>query len=178
MLDVKRWTLDVLPLVNIADLPAINASLNFISTLFISAGWYHIRRGNWRRHVAFMIPALISSTLFLIGYLVYHANVGERSTHFTGQGIVRPIYFALLISHILLAFVTLPLVIITLVPVFRRRWDRHTRIARWTMPIWLYVSVTGVLVYLMLYKWFPPAAALPGSSQRSIHHCTRPVVDV
>ena len=144
-------------MISISDLPAINASLNLISTVFISAGWYLIRRGYWRRHVACMIPALISSTLFLVGYLVYHAHVGERSTHFTAQGIIRPIYFTMLTSHILLAFVTLPLVIITLVPVFRRRWDRHRRIARWTMPIWLYVSVTGVLVYLMLYKWFPPA---------------------
>src|SRR3954471_2780602 len=141
----------------ISDLPAINASLNFISTIFMWSAWYLIRRGQWRRHVACMIPALISSTLFLVGYLVYHAHVGERSTHFTAQGIVRSIYFVVLISHILLAFVTLPLVIVTLVPVFRRRWERHTRIARWTMPIWLYVSVTGVLVYLMLYKWFPPA---------------------
>ena len=148
--------MDVLPRLKITDLPAINASLNFISTIFISAGWYLIRRGYWRRHVACMIPALISSTLFLAGYLVYHAHVGERSTHFAAQGIIRPVYFALLISHILLAFVTLPLVTVTLVPVFRRRWDRHTRIARWTIPIWLYVSVTGVLAYLMLYKWFPP----------------------
>ena len=156
-MDVEGWTSDLLPLLKIADLPAINASLNFISTIFISAGWYLIRRGHWRRHVACMIPALISSTLFLIGYLVYHAHVGERSTHFTGHGIVRGIYFTILISHILLAFITLPLVIVTLIPVFRRRWERHTRIARWTMPIWLYVSVTGVVVYLMLYKWFPPA---------------------
>ena len=141
----------------ISDLPAINASRNLISTLFISAGWYLIRRGYWRRHVACMITALISSTLFLVGYLTYHAQAGGRSTHFTAQGIIRPIYFTILISHILLAFVILPLVIVTLVPVFRRRWDRHTRIARWTMPIWLYVSVTGVLVYLMLYKWFPPS---------------------
>ena len=140
----------------ISDLPAINASLNLISTLFISAGWYFILRGQWRRHVACMIPALVSSTLFLVGYLVYHFHVGERSTHFTAQGIIRPIYFMMLISHIILAAVTLPLVIVTLVPVFRKRWDRHRRIARWTMPIWLYVSVTGVLVYLMLYKWFPP----------------------
>jgi putative membrane protein len=159
---IERWTLNVgrwtfCPRLKISDLPAINASLNLTSTIFISAGWYLIRRGHWRRHVACMIPALISSTLFLVGYLVYHFHVGERSTHFTAQGIIRPIYFTMLISHILLAFVTLPLVIITLVPVFRRRWDRHTRIARWTMPIWLYVSVTGVLVYLMLYKWFPPA---------------------
>jgi putative membrane protein len=143
--------------ISVPDLPAINASLNLISTLFLSAGWYFIRRGQWRRHVACMIPALVSSTLFLVGYLTYHAHVGERSTGFTAQGIIRPIYFTMLISHIILAAVTLPLVIVTLVPVFRRRWDRHRRIARWTMPIWLYVSVTGVLVYLMLYKWFPPA---------------------
>ncbi len=144
-------------MISISDLPAINASLNLISTLFISAGWYFIRHGYWRRHVACMIPALVSSTLFLAGYLVYHFHVGERSTHFTAQGIIRPIYFTMLISHIILAAVTLPLVIVTLVPVFRKRWDRHRRIARWTMPIWLYVSVTGVLVYLMLYKWFPPS---------------------
>jgi len=157
VLDVGPRAFDVLPRLKITDLPAINASLNLISTLFLSAGWYFIRRGHWRRHIACMIPALVSSTLFLVGYLVYHFHVGERSTHFTAQGIIRPIYFTMLISHIILAAVTLPLVIVTLVPVFRRRWDRHRRIARWTMPIWLYVSVTGVLVYLMLYKWFPPA---------------------
>src|SRR5438270_6490970 len=103
-----------------------------------------------------MIIALVSSTAFLAGYVVYHVQTGEHSTHFAATGVVRPIYFAMLVSHILLAFITLPLVVATLVPVFRRRWDRHRRIARWTMPIWLYVSVTGVLVYLMLYKWFPP----------------------
>jgi len=140
----------------ISDLPAINASLNLVSTVFISMGWYLIRRGAWRRHVACMITAVISSTFFLAGYVVYHAHVGEKSTHFGGGGVVAVIYFTMLISHVLLAFVTLPLVIVTLVPVFQRRWDRHRRIARWTMPIWLYVSVTGVLVYLMLYKWFPP----------------------
>jgi len=141
----------------ISDLPAVNASLNFISTVFISTGWYLIRRGHWRRHIACMITAVISSTLFLAGYVTYHLQVGERSTHFTAQGIVRYFYFAMLISHILLAFVTLPLVVLTLIPAFRRRWERHTRIARWTMPIWLYVSVTGVLVYFMVYQWFPPS---------------------
>ena len=113
----------------ISDLPALNATLNFISTVFISLGWYFIRRGFWRRHIVFMVTAVCSSTAFLVGYLVYHAHVGEKSTHFTAPGIVRPIYFTMLISHILLAFVTLPLVIVTLVPVFRRRWDRHRRIA-------------------------------------------------
>jgi len=138
----------------ITDLPAINASLNFISTVFISAGWYLIRHGAWRRHMACMITALVSSTGFLAGYIIYHAHVGEKSSGYTGW--IATIYFPILASHVLLAFVTLPLVILTLIPVFRRRWDRHRRIARWTMPIWLYVSVTGVLVYLMLYKWFPP----------------------
>jgi putative membrane protein len=146
----------------ISDLPALNASLNFISTVFLSFAWFFIRRGHWRRHMVFMIVALISSTVFLTGYLIYHYHVGEKSTHFTAPGIVRPIYFAMLISHILLAFVTLPLVILTLLPVFRRRWDKHRRIARWTMPIWLYVSITGVLVYLMLYRWFPPASVALG----------------
>ncbi len=103
-----------------------------------------------------MIAAVTSSTLFLVGYVIYHYHVGEQSTRFTAQGIVRYLYFTMLISHILLAFAVLPLVILTLIPVFRRRWEKHTRIARWTMPIWLYVSVTGVLVYFMVYKWFPP----------------------
>ena len=118
-------------------------------------GWYFIRRGAWRRHMACMITALISSLCFLVGYVTYHARVGEKSSGYTGW--VAAVYFPMLASHVLLAFATLPLVILTLVPVFRRRWDRHTRIARWTVPIWLYVSVTGVLVYFMLYKWFPPA---------------------
>ena len=142
----------------ISDLPALNASFNLVSTVFISAGWYLIRHGAWRRHIACMIVAVISSSFFLTGYLVYHAHVGEKSTHFAAGGAVAAIYFTMLITHVLLAFATLPLVILTLVPAFRRRWDRHKRIGRWTMPIWLYVSVTGVLVYLMLYKWFPPPA--------------------
>ena len=146
----------------VSDLPAINASLNLVSTVFISTGWYLIRHGAWRRHMACMITAVISSTIFLVGYVIYHVHVGEKSTHFAAQGMVRPLYFAMLISHVLLAFTTLPLVFLALIPVFRRRWDRHRRIARWTIPIWLYVSITGVLVYLMLYKWFPPPNLAPG----------------
>jgi putative membrane protein len=146
----------------VADLPALNASLNFVSTIFISAGWYFIRRNYWQRHIACMITAMASSTLFLVGYIAYHISVGGKSTQFAATGLIRPIYFAILITHILLAFVILPFVIATVLPVFARRWDRHRRIGRWTMPIWLYVSVTGVLVYLMLYKWFPPPnLALP-----------------
>ena len=117
-------------------------------------GWYFIRHGAWRRHMVCMITAVTSSTFFLVGYITYHVHVGEKSSGYTGW--IAAIYFPILASHVLLAFVTLPLVILTLVQVFRRRWDRHRRIARWTIPIWLYVSVTGVFVYLMLYKWFPP----------------------
>ncbi len=138
----------------IEDLPAINASLNFVSTIFISAGWFYIRRNIWQRHVPCMIAAIVSSTLFLVGYIVYHLHAGEKSSGYSGW--IAAIYFPILATHVLLAFVTLPLVILTLVPVLQRRWDKHRRLGRWTMPIWLYVSVTGVLVYLMLYKWFPP----------------------
>jgi uncharacterized membrane protein YozB (DUF420 family) len=139
---------------SVSDLPAFNATFNLVSTVFISMGWYFIRRGAWLRHMACMITALVSSVCFLAGYITYHAHVGEKSSGYTGW--FAAVYFPILASHVLLAFVTLPLVILTLVPVFRRRWDRHRRIARWTVPIWLYVSVTGVLVYFVLYKWFPP----------------------
>lgn len=144
----------------ISDLPTVNASFNAISAVFISLGWWLIRRGHWRRHIACMITALISSSFFLTGYIVYHLHAGEKSSGY--HGLIAWFYFPMLISHILLAFVTLPLVILTLIPVFRRRWDKHRRIARWTMPIWLYVSVTGVLVYFMLYQWFPPAGVALG----------------
>jgi putative membrane protein len=138
----------------ITDLPAVNASLNLTSTVLLSVGWYFIRRGFWRRHMACMIGAVVSSTLFLTSYIIYHAHVGEKSSGY--RGLIAAIYFPMLASHVLLAFLILPLVIVTLIQVFRRRWDLHKRIARWTLPIWLYVSITGVLVYLMLYKWFPP----------------------
>jgi uncharacterized membrane protein YozB (DUF420 family) len=140
--------------ISTSDLPALNATFNLVSTILISLGWYFIRRNAWRRHMACMITALISSICFLVGYITYHARVGEKSSGYSGW--LAAVYFPMLASHVLLAFVTLPLVILTLIPVFRRRWDRHKRIARWTVPIWLYVSITGVLVYLMLYKWFPP----------------------
>jgi putative membrane protein len=144
----------------IKDLPAINASLNAVSTVFIAMGWFWIRRNVWQRHVPCMIAALIASTGFLVGYITYHLHEGEKSSGYTG--LIAWIYFPILITHILLAFVTLPLVIVTLVPVFQRRWDKHRRLGRWTMPIWLYVSVTGVLVYMILYHWFPPTSvALP-----------------
>jgi uncharacterized membrane protein YozB (DUF420 family) len=152
----KLLTVQRFNVISISDLPAINASFNLLSTVFIAMGWYFIRNGAWRRHMVCMITAVASSTCFLAGYIIYHAKVGELSSGYTGW--IAAIYFPILASHVMLAFVTLPLVILTLIPVFRRRWDRHKRIARWTIPIWLYVSVTGVFVYLMLYKWFPPGA--------------------
>jgi putative membrane protein len=151
---LNALTVQRFDMISTSDLPALNATFNLVSTIFISMGWYFIQRGAWRRHMACMITALISSVCFLVGYITYHARIGEKSSGYTGW--IAAVYFPMLASHVLLAFVTLPLVIMTLVPVFRRRWDRHARIARWTLPIWLYVSVTGVLVYLMLYKWFPP----------------------
>jgi len=145
---------------SISELPAINASLNAISTAFISLGWWFIRRGFWRQHIACMITAIVSSSLFLTGYIAYHLQAGEKSSGYSG--LLAWCYFPILISHVLLAFVTLPLVIMTLVPVFTRHWENHRRIAKWTMPIWLYVSVTGVLVYFIIYHWFPPPSLALG----------------
>lgn len=140
---------------SIHQLPALNASLNFLSTIFILAGWWSIRTHHKKLHIVAMITAVLTSTLFLACYLYYHFHT-HVVTHFTAMGIVRPIYFTLLISHVLLAFSVPPLVISTLIPAIRSHFDKHRRIAKWTLPIWLYVSVTGVLVYLMLYQWFPP----------------------
>jgi uncharacterized membrane protein YozB (DUF420 family) len=151
---LNALTVQRLNVISTSDLPALNASFNLLSAIFISMGWYFIRHGAWRRHMACMITAVISSACFLVGYIIYHSRVGEKSSGYTGW--IAAFYFPILASHVLLAFVTLPLVILTLIQVFRRRWDRHKRIARWTIPIWLYVSITGVLVYLVLYKWFPP----------------------
>src|SRR5207247_7750720 len=134
---------------SISDLPAINASLNLVSTVFISMGWYFIRHGAWRRHMVCMITAVISSACFLVGYITYHVHIGEKSSGYTGW--IAAIYFPILASHVLLAFVTLPLVILTLIPVFRRRWNRHKRIAGWTIPICLFVSCTDIFVDLMVF---------------------------
>ena len=131
-------------------LPGVNATLNAISTLFLCVGWVFIRRREVARHRFCMVSALVTSALFLTSYLVYHANVG--SVPFQGQGVVRVIYFLILITHIVLAAVIVPLALLTLSRALSKRFDRHRRIARWTLPIWLYVSVTGVVIYLMLYR--------------------------
>lgn len=134
----------------IADLPALNATLNAIAAAFLVTGYVLIRRGRVRQHRRAMIAAFITSTLFLISYLVYHAYAGSRP--FPRHGPIRTVYFAVLISHIVLAAVVPPLALVTLTLGLRARFDRHLAIARWTLPIWLYVSVTGVVVYLMLYR--------------------------
>jgi uncharacterized membrane protein YozB (DUF420 family) len=132
--------------------PVINASLNGASTVLLLVGHWFIGKGRIAAHRATMIAAVITSTLFLISYLYYHGHVG--SVRFQGTGWSRPVYFSILISHVVLAAAIVPLVIITLTRALRERFDRHRAIARWTYPLWLYVSVTGVLVYFMLYHWF------------------------
>jgi uncharacterized membrane protein YozB (DUF420 family) len=132
--------------------PALNATLNGASAVLLVVGHRMIARGRMIAHKRLMISALVTSSLFLACYLFYHAHVG--SVHFRGHGVTRPIYFTILISHTILAACVVPLVIITLTRALRENFDRHRAIARWTYPIWVYVSVTGVVVYLMLYQLF------------------------
>jgi uncharacterized membrane protein YozB (DUF420 family) len=134
-------------------LPAVNAALNAISAVLVVRGYLYIRRGEARRHKRCMVSALVVSTLFLVGYLILRSVAGM--TRFTGQGWIRPVYFSILFSHTILAAAIVPLVLITLVRALRGRFDRHVRIARWTLPLWLYVSVTGVLIYWLLYQLYP-----------------------
>jgi uncharacterized membrane protein YozB (DUF420 family) len=141
---------DRVPGVSLSDLPALNATLNAIAAVLLLTGYAFIRRGYVRRHRAAMISACIVSVLFLTSYVIYHANIGSRP--FTGQGPIRVVYFTILLTHVVLAAAVPPLAIITLSRGLRARFDRHVAIARWTFPIWMYVSVTGVIVYLMLYR--------------------------
>lgn len=132
--------------------PVIDATMNGVSTVLLLVGHSFIKRGRVAAHRAFMIAALISSSIFLASYLYFHYHVG--SVHFQGKGWSRPVYFTILISHVILAAAIVPLVIITLSRALRERFDKHRAIARWTYPLWLYVSVTGVIVYVMLYHIF------------------------
>lgn len=133
-----------------ASLPHLNALLNSASGILLIIGYYFIRRRNVAAHKRCMIAALCTSALFLVSYLIYHFEVG--SVRFQGQGWIRPVYFTILITHTILAAAIVPLVIVTVVRALRERFDRHRAIARWTLPLWLYVSVTGVIVYWMLYQ--------------------------
>lgn len=133
-------------------LPAVNAVLNATSFLLILIGVSLIRRGNQQAHKRVMLAAVVTSALFLICYLTFHAHAGN--VRFQGHGWPRPVYFAILISHTLLAVTVVPLVIVTLVRALRGRFEKHRRSAKWTYPVWMYVSVTGVVIYLMLYQIF------------------------
>lgn len=134
-------------------LPALNALLNFTSATLLVLGFIQIRKRRVAWHRRFMLSACVVSALFLVSYLTYHTVAG--STRFAGTGWSRPLYFSILISHTILATAVLPLVIITVWRGLRMQVEKHRPIARWTLPVWLYVSVTGVLVYLMLYQFFP-----------------------
>ena len=135
---------------SVTDLPAVNATLNTISTVLLITGWVFIRRGERQKHKACMIAALVTSSLFLTSYVIYHAQVG--SVPFRGTGWIRTVYFSVLIPHVILAAAVVPPILITVSRGLSAKYDKHRRIARWTLPIWLYVSVTGVIVYLMLYQ--------------------------
>jgi putative membrane protein len=137
--------------VTVRDLPTLNALLNTLSALFVLAGVYFIRRKEVARHRAMMLAALAASALFLTSYLYYHYQVG--SVRYQGTGAIRTFYLGLLLSHTVLAAAIVPMVLRTVYLALRNRIDAHRRLARWTFPIWIYVSVTGVIVYLMLYQF-------------------------
>jgi uncharacterized membrane protein YozB (DUF420 family) len=132
------------------DLPAVNASLNALSGVLLVIGYQLIRTRRIEQHRRVMIAAFATSALFLVFYVLYHAQVG--SVRFTRQGFVRPLYFSILITHVALAAAVLPLALVTLSRGLQAKYPKHRAIARWTLPIWLYVSVTGVLVYVLLYQ--------------------------
>jgi putative membrane protein len=139
---------------SIEELPVLNAALNACATVFLILGIVFIKSGRKRGHIICMSTALIFSAAFLASYLVYHFNVGH--VRFAGTGLVRTIYFSILFTHLPLAIINLPMIIMTVVPALRSRYDKHKRMAKFTFPIWLYVSVTGVIIYFMCYQWFGP----------------------
>jgi uncharacterized membrane protein YozB (DUF420 family) len=138
--------------VTIGDLPALNATLNALSGIFIATGYVLIRRGQRELHQRCMLAALVTSSLFLVSYVIYHANAGSRP--FPGTGFARLLYFAILITHVVLAAIIVPLALVTASRGLRAQYARHVSIARWTLPLWMYVSVTGVVIYLMLYQMY------------------------
>lgn len=135
-----------------ADLPALNATLNATSAVLLVTGWWHIKHGHIQTHRRFMIAAFVVSSLFLLSYTIYHAQAGSKP--FPGTGVARAIYFSILIPHVVLAAAVLPLAILTLRRGLIRSDARHRRIARVTFPLWLFVSITGVIVYVMLYRLY------------------------
>jgi len=140
--------------VSLSDLPAVNACLNGLSAVFLTTGYVFIRRGNKIAHRNCMVSAFITSTIFLICYLTYHFTV-RTVTRFEKPEWFRPVYLTILLTHTVLAVVIVPLVLMTLGRAVKQRFDLHKKIARWTWPLWMYVSVTGVVIYLLLYRIFP-----------------------
>lgn len=141
-------------MITVSELPAVNASLNATSAVLLCLGYYFIRHKQQTAHKACMLGAFGVSTLFLVCYVIYHLNHG--ATKFPGQGAVRYVYFFILITHTILATVIVPMILTTLYRALRGQFEKHKRIARWTWPLWVYVSVTGVVVYWMLYHLYPP----------------------
>ena len=135
---------------SISDLPSLNAFLNFVSFVLLSFGFYNIKKGRVPVHKRFMISAAVASALFLISYTIYHYNVG--SVPYPYHGWTRPLYFAILIPHVLLAGIMTPFILLLLYFALRKRFERHKRLAIWVWPVWMYVSVSGILIYLMLYR--------------------------
>ncbi len=139
-------------MLEITDLPAVNATLNGIAGVLLLGGYMQIRRGQQAVHKRFMLAAMVTSALFLVSYVIYHANAGSRP--FPGIGLIRVFYFLILVTHVVLAATILPLALVTTARGLRADYVRHRRIARWTFPLWLYVSVTGVVIYVMLYQLY------------------------
>lgn len=138
----------------ITDLPALNAVLNSCATVLVMAGLVAIKLRKPKLHTILMVAALAVSAAFLTSYLIYHYHVGH--VRFAGEGMVRVVYFTILITHLILAIANLPMIILTVIPALRQRFDRHRKLAKITAPVWLYVSITGVIVYLMCYRWYGP----------------------
>ena len=154
----------------LADLPTLNAILNSTATILLVAGWICIRSRKVAAHIAFMVLALLVSAAFLTSYLIYHFNTEPFRFPVTVWNWVRIGYFVLLVTHILAAIVNLPMVIMTVIPAARRKFDKHKRIARWTLPMWLYVSVTGVMVYIMCYQiTYPKEMTHPPETQKVLN---------
>ncbi len=137
-------------MIPIASLPVLNATLNGISAILLAAGFASIRNGKILLHRIFMLSAFFTSTVFLISYVTYHAHVG--SVRFQHAGWIRPVYFSILLTHTILAALIVPLVLVTLSRALQKKFEKHKKIARWTLPLWFYVSVTGVVIYWMLYR--------------------------
>ena len=153
----------------IQDLPLINASLNALATVFLTLGYFFIRKGNKTAHQKCMISAFITSAVFLTCYLIYHFNT-EVVTRFVNPTWFRPIYLVILVTHVILAIVILPLIFMTLNRALKARYELHKKIAKWTWPIWMYVSITGVLIYLLLYQIFPQPKKIPSEQKPPGNH--------